>query len=98
MSSAADPGPPSPRSGAGDAIDSEARQASDASAVADAFRDTLDLFGTGLALMRQNLRRRHPEASDDEVERLLDAWIVERPDAPTGDCPGRRVDDQTGRA
>lgn len=48
--------------------------------------------------MRQNLRRRHPEASDAEVERLLDEWLVDRPGATSGDCPGRRVDGQTGRA
>ena len=34
------------------------------SSAADAFRTTLDLFDTGLDLMRQNLRRSHPESSD----------------------------------
>jgi hypothetical protein len=36
-----------------------------------AFRSALDLFETGLNLMRQNLRRAHPHAGDDEIEQLL---------------------------
>jgi hypothetical protein len=62
------------------------------SSPADAFRTTLELFETGLDLMRQNLRRNHPEAGDQEIERLLHAWLLERPGAEFGDCPGRRID------
>ena len=61
-------------------------------AVAEAFRATLDLFQTGVDLMRQNLRRRHPSATDQEIDRLLQQWLHERPGAEAGDCPGRRVD------
>lgn len=39
--------------------------------VAESFRTTLQLFDAGVALQRQNLRRQHPEASDEEIERLL---------------------------
>jgi hypothetical protein len=60
--------------------------------VADAFRTTLDLFETGLDLKRQNLRRSHPEASDEEIERLLRDWLLDRPGAESGDGPGRPVD------
>ena len=60
--------------------------------IADAFRATLDLFGTGLDLMRQNLRRRHPEAGDEDIERRLQAWLLERPGAESGDCSGRPID------
>jgi hypothetical protein len=60
--------------------------------VADSFRTTLDLFDTGLALMRQNLRRSHPEAADEEIDRLLRDWLLDRPGAGSGDCPGRSVD------
>lgn len=95
MSPTSDQGQPSPLSGG---CDSKADRASAAAAVADAFRGTLDLFGTGLDLMRQNLRRGHPEASEEEVERLLDAWLVDRPGATFGDGPGRRVDGQIGPA
>jgi len=63
--------------------------------MADAFRTTLDLFDTGLDLMRQNLRRSHPEAGDEEIERLLHEWLLDRPGAESGDCPGRPVDVNT---
>lgn len=59
--------------------------------VADALRATLDLFDTGVALMRQNLRRSHPEMGEEEIERLLQQWLSDRP----GDCPGRPVDVNT---
>jgi hypothetical protein len=58
----------------------------------DAFRTTLDLFDTGLNLMRQNLRRDHPEADDDEIDRRLRQWLHERPGAASGDGEGRPVD------
>ena len=60
--------------------------------IADAFRTTLELFDTGLDLMRQNLRRSHPEAGDEEIERLLRDWLLDRPGAESGDCLGRPVD------
>jgi alkanesulfonate monooxygenase SsuD/methylene tetrahydromethanopterin reductase-like flavin-dependent oxidoreductase (luciferase family) len=63
--------------------------------VADALRATLDLFQTGLDLMRQNLRRRLPDATDGEIQRLLDEWLRHRPGAESGDCPGRPVDVKT---
>ncbi|OFW21034.1 MAG: hypothetical protein A3H97_04695 [Acidobacteria bacterium RIFCSPLOWO2_02_FULL_65_29] len=66
--------------------------ASTTPSITDAFRTTLDLFDTGLDLMRQNLRRSHPEAGDDEIERLLREWLLDRPGAEAGDCPGRPVD------
>jgi hypothetical protein len=62
------------------------------SSIADVFRTTLDLFDTGLDLMRQNLRRRHPDADDQEIARLLETWLRERPGAADGDCAGRLVD------
>lgn len=62
------------------------------SSVADAFRATLDLFETGLDVMRQNLRRSHTGGTEEEVEQLLAEWLLERPGAESGDCPGRPVD------
>ncbi|MGH9112745.1 MAG: hypothetical protein ACRDZN_10700 [Acidimicrobiales bacterium] len=35
--------------------------------------------------MRQNLRRRHPDASPQEIEGLFHEWLTRRPP----DCPGR---------
>jgi hypothetical protein len=62
------------------------------SSVSEAFRATLDLFQTGVDLTRQNLRRRHPDADEREIERLLQEWLLERPGAEAGDCPGRPID------
>jgi len=59
---------------------------------AQAFRATLDLFQSGIDLMRQNLQRRHPQATDDDIDALLQSWLLERPGAAAGDCPGRPVD------
>lgn len=53
---------------------------------AERFRITVDLAETGVDLMRENLKRRHPEADDDEIESLLRAWRQDRPP----DAPGRR--------
>jgi len=61
----------------------------------EAFRATLDLFQTGVDLMRQNLRRRHPEASIEEIERRVAEWLRKRPGAESGDCTGRPVDVNT---
>jgi hypothetical protein len=66
-----------------------------ASSIVEAFRATLDLFHTGLDLMRQNLRRRHPDAADEDIERRLHEWLLERPGAESGDCSGRSVDVRT---
>jgi hypothetical protein len=60
--------------------------------VTDAFRTALELFETGLDLMRENLRRNHPGASEEQIERLLLEWLLERPGAESGDCVGRAVD------
>lgn len=65
------------------------------SSVIGAFRTTLELFQTGFDLMRQNLRRRHAGAADEDIERLLHEWLLERPGAESGDCPGRSVDVNT---
>lgn len=58
---------------------------------ADAFRATLDLFGMGVDLMRQNLRRQDPDAPDEEIEARLLTWLRHRPGAEFGDSPGRVV-------
>ena len=68
-----------------------------AGTAAERLRTTLDLHETGVALMRQNLRRAHPEASDSEIEQLLQAWLCERPGAPDGDAEGTPVDLQHRR-
>ena len=56
---------------------------------AERLRLAFDLFAAGEAMMRQNLRRRFPGASDREIEDHLLAWLAERPGAEHGDAAGR---------
>jgi Rv0078B-related antitoxin len=49
-------------------------------------RLAVDMADFGIDLQRQNLRRRHPDASEREIDELLDQWLLERPGAPEGDC------------
>ncbi len=50
---------------------------------------TFDLCETAEQIMRQNIRRRHPELSEEEVEERLIEWRRQRPDAPLGDAYGK---------
>ncbi|HZL99236.1 MAG TPA: hypothetical protein VFD43_03200 [Planctomycetota bacterium] len=56
---------------------------------AQRMRLTCELFEAGVQLMRQNLRRSHPGASEPEIEALLAAWMRTRPGAEFGDAVGR---------
>ncbi|HSF14534.1 MAG TPA: hypothetical protein VLK65_03165 [Vicinamibacteria bacterium] len=56
---------------------------------AERFRIAMDLFQTGVDLMRQNLKRQHPHATEDQIEELLRAWLRHRPGAEFGDSEGR---------
>jgi hypothetical protein len=55
-------------------------------------RLALDLFDSGVALMRETLRRRWPDASDPTVEAAIAAWLRQRPGAEHGDTAGRLRD------
>jgi hypothetical protein len=59
---------------------------------AERLRITLELFESGVSLMRENLRRRHPTESKRQIEERLRAWLRDRPGAEHGDCVGRPVD------
>jgi hypothetical protein len=48
-----------------------------------------DLYDAAESMMRQNLRRRHPEADDDEIEQRLIEWLLTR--RGEGDAVGRVV-------
>jgi len=54
-------------------------------------RMALELFETGVEMMRQKLRRDHPGLADHEIEARVRAWLQERPGAEFGDAVGRRV-------
>jgi Rv0078B-related antitoxin len=49
-----------------------------------------DLYETSEAIMRQNLRRRNPDADEAEIERLLRAWLLDRPHERWKAVPGTR--------
>ena len=50
---------------------------------ADRLRLAMAMQREGIEMMRRNLRRKNPAASEAEVDALLDAWLLSRePDAP----------------
>jgi len=55
------------------------------------FRLALDLFATGEAMMRQRIRRLHPDWTPALVESRVVRWLHERPGAEHGDAAGRPV-------
>ncbi|MCH9687594.1 MAG: hypothetical protein K0V04_39555 [Deltaproteobacteria bacterium] len=58
----------------------------------DKMRTALQLADLALRVMRQNLRRRHPDESPDEIESRLRTWVQTRPGADHGDCIGRPIE------
>jgi hypothetical protein len=60
----------------------------DAETLRDRFLAAFEMFDLGVDMMTANLRRRHPHALPEEIERLLDDWLLERPGAEQGDGPG----------
>jgi hypothetical protein len=58
---------------------------------ADRLQIALDLYDDGEAMMRQNLRRRFPRATEAEIEARLTEWVQTRPGAEDGDADGRPV-------
>ena len=55
--------------------------------VLNRMRTAFDLYEAAEQMMRQNLRRRFPRASEAEIERRLIAWLQHRPGAEHGDAP-----------
>jgi len=47
-----------------------------------------DLNEFGVAMMEQNLRRKRPTDSDEQIARALHEWQLSRPYAPGGDASG----------
>jgi hypothetical protein len=60
-------------------------------AVAARLRTALDLCELGESMRRAQLHREHPDATDEEIETLLVAWLQTRPGAEHGDGWGRPV-------
>lgn len=60
----------------------------DLSAEAQRLLLAFDLHEAGVGMMRQKLRRENPKLDDGTIEKLLQAWLVERPGALYGDGAG----------
>lgn len=43
---------------------------------AEKLREAMAMYDEGIALQRQTLRRRHPQASPEELEQKLLAWLL----------------------
>jgi hypothetical protein len=55
--------------------------------LAERLHVALDLWATGVAIRRQQLRRQHVAATEAEIDRMLSDWLRERPGAAAGDGP-----------
>ena len=62
-----------------------------ADVIVERVRTALDLFRVGIDMMEQRLKRKHPAAHPDEIQRMLIDWIRARPGAEHGDAVGRVV-------
>jgi hypothetical protein len=51
----------------------------------------LDLFDLAQRMLRQKLRRKHPEATDVELDAMVERWRTQRPGAELGDGEGTPV-------
>jgi signal transduction histidine kinase len=58
-------------------------------AAAARLRIAIEMFETGVEMMRQTLRRTHPSLTELEIEARVRIWLAERPGAPFGDAVGR---------
>lgn len=63
---------------------------------ADRLRAALEMYEVGEAMLRARLRRERPDASDDEIEAEVLAWLQRRPGAEFGDFPGPASDRRIG--
>jgi hypothetical protein len=67
-------------------------------ALAARLRTALDLCEMAESIRRAQLRREHPNATDEEIEALLATWLETRPGAEHGDGWGRPISWPPGRA
>lgn len=56
--------------------------------MAERFQLALDLHDLGERMLRQRLRRKHPQATEAELDAKVAAWLAHRPGAEHGDAEG----------
>ena len=59
--------------------------------MAERLRTAFDLCALGESMRRAQLRREHPDVTDEDVETMLVAWLETRPGAQHGDAWGRPI-------
>lgn len=59
--------------------------------VLERMQAAFDLYDIAEAMMRQNLRRRDPSATEEEIEQGIREWLRRRPGAEHGDAQGRHL-------
>lgn len=52
-------------------------------------RTVFTLYEFGERMQRTRLRREHPDATDTQIDALMNSWRLDRPGAPLGDAQGR---------
>jgi hypothetical protein len=67
------------------------RAADQTAKAAARLRTALDLQRTGIAMMKQSLRRRFPDDNEQEIGQRLTSWLRDRKGAELGDGVGRPV-------
>jgi hypothetical protein len=60
--------------------------------IAERFQLALDLYETGVRMLRQKLRRQRPDATEAEIDAAVAAWHAHRPGAEHGDGVGTPVE------
>jgi hypothetical protein len=61
-------------------------------ATARRLRLAFDLYAAAEEIQRQNLRRRNPEASEEEIEEGIRRWLAKPPELPPEHFRRRRLD------
>lgn len=64
---------------------------SSAQRIIERFQLTLDLYDLSERMLRQKLRRKHPLATDAELDTKIAEWVSRRPGAEQGDGEGRPI-------
>lgn len=70
---------------AGGAAAGPAWNTGDMDELAERFETAVELHRSGVLLMEQNLRRRYPSETDEQIRDRLVAWLHTRPGAEHGD-------------
>jgi hypothetical protein len=60
----------------------------DSDAAARRMRAAIEMYEVGVAMYTMRMRREHPDASDAEIDAMVNRWSLDRPGARDGDAAG----------